>query len=254
MAKQTVKNIDDRSRNIALLLYPDNDIHNALILRLMSHDSSLFDASTEWEIIGIKHNSLGEGVFQTKEHFHIYLIFPNPMYVKSICYRFGFFNDDGSPDDQFVRAIKGRKGLENSILYLTHMNKPEKEQYSASDLFGSSRLRAFYDRAALNYLTKNTDKRDIFSEVRLWLSQQSGVVTAFQMVDYLISHCAFSIRNESWLREMWREHNTRLITSYNKQIQDAICQSAEGWANILGQDLEEIAPDQYASILNFCKD
>lgn len=254
MAKQTVKNIDDRSRNIALLLYPDNDLHSLIIPKLIQHDSLLFDSGTNWEIIGIKHCSLGDSDFCTKEHYHICLVFENPMYIRSICHRFCFFTDDGLPDDKFVRCIKGRKGLENAVLYLTHLTKPEKEQYSVSDLFGSARLRAFYDRSALNWITKNTDKRDIFSEVRLWLSQQQGIVTSFQMVDYLITHCAFSIRNESWLREMWREHNSRLIAYYNKQIQDAISQSAEGWANILGHDLDEISPDDYASVLNLYKD
>lgn len=251
MSKEKVANIDNRSRNISLLLYPDNPDHAALVPRLLEHDASLFDSGTVWDSIGIMHKSLGEADFATKEHYHIYLVFDNPMYIRSICNRFHFWRDDGFPDDQFVRCITGRKGLENSILYLTHLSKPEKEQYPASDLLGSPRLRALYDMAALNFITKQSDKRDIFSEVRLWISQQQCIITSFMMVDYLTSHRAFCIRNEPWLKSMWSEHNTRLITQYNKKISDAISQSAEGWANILGVDLEEISPDDYASILGF---
>ena len=250
MAKQKTANIDSRSRNVSLLLYPDNLSHAVVLQKILMNDPDLFDSGTCWEYIGIQHRALHDDEGGTKNHYHVYLVFENPMHIKSICRRFNFFDDLGVPDDQFVRCITGRKGLENSILYLTHLNKPEKEQYSSSDLIGSSRLRAMYDLAALNYITKQSDKRDIFSEVRAWIAAQNGIITSFQMVDYLTQHRAFLIRNEPWLKSMWREHNSSLIMRYNKEIKEAISQSAEGWANILGHDLEECSIPDYGSIMD----
>lgn len=242
MGKKKIDNVDDRSRHIKLLLYPDNDLHSLIIPKILNHDSLLFD-SCKWDFIGIKHNGIQDLESSTKDHYHFYLVFENPIYIRSVCRRFCFVKDDGAADDQFVRVITGR--FERALVYLTHLDSPDKEQYPASDLLGSAEMLKKYDSAALSFLTSKSDKRDIFSEVKDWIQSQQGIISSFKMMNYLISHRAFAIRNEPWLKIMWNEHNSRLISFYNKEIANKISEDAETWS----LDKLEVSEDDWKQIM-----
>ena len=151
--KKSVPNIEDRSRYVKLMLYPDNPLHKSLIDRILSHDLILFEKTTVWTYIGIIHNPNSE-IEGIKTHYHIYLSFVNPMAIKSLCRRFGFFTDVGDPDDQFVRVISGK--MEDAMPYLTHLNAPEKELYPDSALFGDSCLIADYQKLHHIFCRNNT--------------------------------------------------------------------------------------------------
>lgn len=222
------KNIDSKSRYVRLLLYVDNEKHMELLDRIRC-DRGLF-GSTSWQYIGICHVLLdddgqeileGEG----KKHYHVYLAFQNPVWIKALCRRFGFFTDLGEPDDQFVRCITGR--FDKALVYLTHLNTPDKEQYDASSLFGSPDLIAQYYKAALSYRTKKTDKRDSYEDVLAWISRQDGVITAPQMLRYLLDSPAFAIRHEYWLREIWQAHNVKIYRAENRAYMQQISATYE---------------------------
>lgn len=247
MARKRVDNIDDRSRHFRLMLYPDNSIHSVLIDRLLS-GKPIFDSSdkVKFSFIGIKHEDIDfEG--GVKPHYHVFLEFSNAVYTRALCKRLGFVGDDGLPDDQFCRVIKGQ--FSNALVYLTHLNSPDKEQYERSALFGSSSLISAYDKAALAYVTKKVDKRSAFQDVCYWISSQTGIITAFQMLNYLLQTSCFAIRNESWLKLIWQEHNQRIIQAYNREIQNKISEDADKWASLCsGGDFREISPEEYDDI------
>ena len=248
MARKRAENIDDRSRHFKLLLYPDNELHSSLIERILS-GQQIFDSKIQWVYIGIKHEDIDiDGAY--KPHYHFYLEFPNAVYTRSLCKQFGFIKDDGNPDDQFVRVITGQ--FSNALVYLTHLNCPDKEQYDRSALIGSKSLIQAYDKAALAYITKKVDKREAFQDVSMWIRSQTGIITAFQMLDYLLKTSCFAIRNESWLRIIWQEHNSRLIQKYSKEIQDKISADPEKWSQILSGDyFREVSPNEWADIQKY---
>ena len=124
---ETVDNIDDRSRYFKLLLYPDNAQHKLLIDNIL-RGYYIFDESTVWDYIGILHTSFDDDGKPEKPHYHFYLCFKYAMRTVALCRRFGFFTDAGMPDDQFVRVITG--DFDNALVYLTHLNCPDKEQYT----------------------------------------------------------------------------------------------------------------------------
>lgn len=249
--KYQVANIDDRSCYFRLLLYPDNPVHADLLESIVHNNPSLFSPSTVWEYIGIQHfiiDDCGEIIVdgEGKRHYHIYLRFKFPMWTKSLCRRFGFFTPDGLPDDSFVRVIQGK--FENALVYLTHLNSPDKEQYGTESLFGSPDMIRLYEKAALSYTTKKADKRDIFADCQKWIASQPGIISAHQMLTYLIKHQAFAIRNEPWLRSLWSEHNSRLAYIARKEVTEAIARDAEKWADILQGGNLEIKPDEWFDI------
>lgn len=244
MGKNKVNNIDDRSRYVKLLFYADNSGHMIILDKIKNRN--LFDAKTVWDYIGICHNP-DESIENQKKHYHLYLSFKNPMWIKSICKQFGFFKDNGDPDDQFVRVISGK--FEDALPYLTHLNAPDKELYLPTDLFGSPDMIAQYNRAALKYLSKKIDKRDAYKQVSDWIASRQDIITARDMVNYLISHECFVIRHESWLRSLWFEHNSRLAYLARKEVSDAICRDTERWAELLGDMDYKIMPDEWFDIM-----
>ena len=215
--KNQVANIDDRSRYFKLLMYPDNPKHKLLIDNLLG-GYYIFDDSTVWDYIGIKHQTFDGD--DTKPHYHFYLMFKYAMRTVALCRRFDFFTDSGLPDDQFVRVITG--DFDNALVYLTHLNTPDKEQYNESDLLGSFDMKQLYHKAALKYTTKHFDKRDAFYQVQKWISAQPGIISAHQMLSFLLKHECFAIRNEPWLKTLWSEHNSRLAYFARKEVTDAI--------------------------------
>lgn len=244
-SKKQVANIDDRSRNFRLLLYADNDMHSELLYQIRYNIDAL-GLPDDRRYIGIMHDGDSEGL--VKSHYHVYLMFTYPQWTKSLCRKLGFVNDADEPDDQFLRVIDGR--LDNALVYLTHLNSPDKEQYERSDLFASGAdVLKLYDDAVIRYQSRHIDKRLLFREVVEWLDKQEGLVSARQLLEYLLTHGCYSVRNESWLRTVWSEHNSRRLYFAKQHFQEAIIDGASKWADFLsGGVFREITPDEWEFI------
>lgn len=182
--KKQVANIDDRSRYIKLLLYPDNPVH------LQAYESivhgNLLQCKTYTGYIGICHklydddgNVISTG--QGKEHWHIWLAYTQPKPIATLCRKFEFYADEVTLDDKFCRAFDG--DLKSGLPYLTHLSTPAKEQYSRSDLFGTPELLDMYDKAALDYMTKKFDVRDGLRTCMDWVDNHSGIITSRDFFD-----------------------------------------------------------------------
>ena len=247
--KKQVANIDDRSCHVRLLLYADNEQHMNLLDRIQN-DSSLFSSSTQWGYIGIAHSSFDDDGVEIldgdgKKHYHVYLSFKYPMRIKSLCNRFGFFDGSGSPDDSFVRCINGN--FENALVYLTHINSPDKEQYSFDDLFGTPDLLRQYSVAELNYQSKHIDKRSALAACMYWINSQRDIISSNDMLQYLLKSPYFSIRNEKWLWEIWNSHNSKIIADRQKAYIDSIRESNLRIAmqKVSNGDIEEMSDSEY---------
>ena len=135
-----------KSRHIKYLLYEDNDSHMQALEKIKADN---------FPYIGIRHHILdidGNEITEDsgKPHFHIYQEYENPMFPTACAKRYGLFDDSGKVSTQFCRTVSGR--FDNALLYLTHLNAPEKELYTESDLFGWSVLLRAYQTAALSFM------------------------------------------------------------------------------------------------------
>ena len=210
--KKKVKNIDDRSRYIKLLLYPDNPDHLRVYDGIVHGD--LLSGKTYDGYIGIIHklydddgNIISTG--QGKEHWHIWLAYNQPKPIVTLCRKFEFYRDDvGTPDDTFVRAFQGE--LKSGLPYLTHLSTPAKEQYSRSDLFGTSSLIDMYDRAALDWITKKYDCRDGLRACMDWIDSRSGVVKARDFLRWIVDTPYIKMRNDKSVWAYIDDHNAEI--------------------------------------------
>lgn len=135
-----------KSRHIKYLLYEDNEQHMEALERIKGD---------KYAYIGIRHHIVdmdGNEITEEsgKPHFHVYQEFDNPVYTSSCARRYGLLDDSGAPSVQFCRTVTG--SFDNALVYLTHLNAPDKELYSESDLFGWSCLLRRYQTAALSFL------------------------------------------------------------------------------------------------------
>lgn len=137
----------EKSRHIKYLLYEDNQQHMTVLEKIRSDDHAF---------IGIRHHIQdmdGQDIIdgEGKPHYHVYQEFSSPVYPAACAKRYGLLDDSGKPSVQFCRTVSGR--FDNALIYLTHLNVPEKELYSESDLFGWSVLLRAYQTAALSFMT-----------------------------------------------------------------------------------------------------
>ena len=214
--KREVKNIDDRSRYIKLLLYPDNPDHLRVYEGIVH--GNLLECKTYTGYIGIMHklydddgNVISTG--QGKEHWHIWLSYSQAKSIVTLCRKFKFYKDDvGTPDDTFVRAYEGE--FKKGLTYLTHLSSPCKEQYSRNDLFGTPEILELYDRSALDYLTKKYDVRDALRACMDWVDNKSGIVTVRSFLRWIVDTPYIKLRNDRAVWSYIEEHNQEIYKSY----------------------------------------
>lgn len=239
-----------RSRNYALLLYADNASH----MRALEYIKTLYPAH-----VGIAHKLLdddgqvileGEG----KLHYHVYLLFENPVWLTSICKKLELVTDLGEPDTQFIRPITGR--LENALVYLIHLRNPEKEQYQLSDLFGSPVCIQQVCVAVEKDLRKQCDITDAIQGCLDWIVHQDDVIQVNVFARWVI-HSPYFRAASSWLvREAIREHNEKIYASFRKSHIESISSSAALLAvnsgyegvyekRVLGMSLSDIDIDSF---------
>lgn len=179
---------DKKSRYFALLLYPDNDIHVSVLSKIVSEYP---------DHIGIWHNETEDN----KRHCHLYLSFPNPRKAANVA------EEIGLPDAQFCRALFG--SFRDCLLYLTHINQPEKERYSTSDLFGSPALLERYRRAEIAFLRKALDMSEAVLGCIDWIEQQAGIISASAFARWACSNAYFKGVSHPLVRMALDEHNQR---------------------------------------------
>lgn len=150
-----------QARNFKFLFFPDCPEH----MEWFKNVKAMFP-----DHIGILHDQNPE----RKPHYHVAVHLNGPMMMQTICNAVGMVNELGQPDAQFIRFLDGR--LNGFLVYLTHLSEPQKEQYSASALFGSSYMLAEYGKAATKFVRNELDMSDCVLGCLDWISNQRGYI------------------------------------------------------------------------------
>ena len=190
MAKKSLS----KSRHFKILLYPDNEKHQWILENIIN--------ANDIDYIGILH----KGDEESKEHYHLFLSFPNPRKCECVAAEFGFFDSDGNPDIQFCRPVTGR--LDNGLVYLTHLNSPEKEQYLSSDLFGTKFMLQKYHKAELRYLRSEFDMSDCVLALLDWIDSQHSVIRVSSLLRWACGSPYFKAVSHPMVRMALDEHNS----------------------------------------------
>lgn len=148
-------------------------------------------------------------------HYHVAVTFDKPKMRKTVAREIGLMSDLGEPDCQFVRVCDGR--LSRFLVYLTHLDQPDKEQYPASLLFGSSYLLAEYGKAATKFLRNEFDMADCVLACLDWLRMQDGVVTMNAFARWICNTPYFKASSSPMVRACIDEHNQRIYDFYRKK-------------------------------------
>lgn len=234
MAKK-INPADLQARNFKLLLYPDNPKHAEIM-----NSIPLFYP----EHVGICHDK----TLDRKSHYH-YLIHPVndkgesvPVKVSSVCNKLGLLSDLGEPDLQFIRPVDGR--YSQFLIYMTHLSEPDKEQYNASDLFGSSALISDYGRAATKWLRQEFDMSDCIIAVLDWIQRQEGIIRMSYFARWICNTPYFKACGSSLVRCCIEEHNNRIWNAQRSEYVQQMGDSAEAWAAKLQHpEADPVPPD-----------
>lgn len=234
-----MKNI--KTRNFMLLLYPDNPAH----VKAADLIEGWNNPKRPIEYLSIMHHDYdiegeeireGEG----KPHYHYIVCFKNPVYQSALAKKLGLLNDIGEPETQFVQPCRN---LDKSLLYLTHVQYPEKEQYSPYDLRGSASLRSRYDKAFMDYMEKKkVTIREALWAFQDWVKHKNCPITSQMIVEFLVTtpYCRF--RNERLLYDLVREHNEECYSWRNRreiqQIADGVAKLNSMHGAVVGSDME----------------
>lgn len=141
-----------------------------------------------------------------------------PMMMQTICNAVGMVNELGQPDAQFIRFLDGR--LNGFLVYLTHLSEPQKEQYSASALFGSSYMLAEYGKAATKFVRNELDMSDCVLGCLDWISNQRGYIIRWSgFARWAANSPFFRGASSPLVRHAIDEHNNAI---YNRQQWDTV--------------------------------
>ena len=195
-----------KSRHIRYLLYEDNSSH------MLALDQIQAD---KFAYIGIKHHIInldGDEVLEGegKPHFHVYQEFENPVSPAACAKRYGLLDDSGLPSTQFCNPVRGQ--FSSALLYLTHLNAPDKELYSDADLFGWSALLRKYHSAELAYTDKHIDIRTALYAMNDWISSVMAgkVIQSSDVIKWLLTTPYIKYRNERLFLSAIAEHNKQI--------------------------------------------
>lgn len=147
-----------------------------------------------------------------KKHAHILLYFPNPRFWPSVCKSIGFVDSLGSPDYQFCRAIgydDSRETVESFMVYMTHRNQPDKEQYNITDLWGSDSVLKLSQRAHMRYHNRKIEMPDAVLDCLIWIDSipKNKVITYREFAYAACSSAWFKAASNPIVRAVLEEHN-----------------------------------------------
>lgn len=183
---------DGKFRNFKLLLYPDNAEHAEVLQRIKDEYPCH---------IGIKHigdidGETGEVI--GKEHYHVYLCFPNQRAWYRLCKLLGL------PDQQFCRPIDN---IDGALLYLCHTITPEKEQYELSDLFGDKILIQKTDLLIKRHREKNVFTPEAVKVCIEHIRAHKGILSFADFALWAVANNLYKGAQSPLTREALREHN-----------------------------------------------
>lgn len=231
-----------KTRYYKLLLYADNAQHVQALEVIKEYPKA-----PKPDYIGIAHklyDDLGNVILEGegKLHYHVYLAFVNPVWVSAVCKILGLLKDDGTSDVQFIRPITGR--FDNALVYLTHTNAPDKEQYTAADLFGTPALIERQKRACVKYERKEIDVADSVLHILDWIQEQRGeIITMYAFGRWVCQTPYFRGAASPIVRGAIEEHNQRIWSARNKNYMEMI---ADGSSRLHGK--VDVAPFSGESI------
>lgn len=183
---------DGKYRNYKLLLYPDNEEHTTVLERIKAEYPCH---------IGIKHLGTVDdetGEIIGKEHYHVYLSFPNPRAWYRLCKLLGL------PDQQFCRPIEN---IDGALLYLCHTNTPEKEQYPLSDLFGDKTLIQKTDLLIKRYRERSVFTPEAVQTCVEYIRAYRGILSFSDFTLWAVCNNLYKGAQSPLVRECLREHN-----------------------------------------------
>ena len=210
--KKSPENI--QARNVKLLLYPDNMVHNNAIGLIAAHMIDDADGSPlPYTFLSCCHDRS-----QGKPHYHICVSVDQSrggVYLGAFARSLGLVDDMGQPDLQFVRKCDGRLDSAGSfLLYLTHASAPEKERYPDTALVGDSVLLCTYGRALARYQKQEFDMSDCILACLDWIKSQRGYIIRWSAFARWICNTPFSRAASSQLvRSCIEEHNQVIYNS-----------------------------------------
>lgn len=227
MAKQK-KPEQIQARNFKMLLYPDCEQHVEVFDRLKKAYP---------EFIAILH----DGNPDKKPHWHVaFTVGDKPKRLGTLATELGLLSDSGAADLQFLRVCDGR--LDRYLVYLTHLDLPEKEQYAASCLFGSSSMLAAYGRAATRFMRNEFDMSDCVLACLDYIRGIDGVVTMSGFTRWICNTPYFKASSSPLVRACIDEHNQRIYDAYRKDYMERMEQGSERMQALLQYPSADPAP------------
>lgn len=227
------KNVDARSRYFRVMIYPDNEQHVKALEMLKEYAE---------DYVGITHEAQdGE-----KEHMHFVLLFKNPRVTSTVCKALGFVDPLDMPDDQFVRAIvkqqkrKVDQQLKDCLIYLTHRNAPEKEQYECTKLIGSPEYIKYTMKIVQKYESAEFDMCDSVNGILDWIASQDGIIKAYTFGKFLTKSPFWKANSNKVVWAALKEHNIRVWNDQNSM-------PAGGFDTIV-PDFREISDSELAAM------
>lgn len=220
---------DIQGYNFKFLLYPDNPDH-VQKLDLIKQQYP--------EHIGILHNE----TLERKPHYHIMIHMDKPKMMKTIIRGLEWFTEIGEPDFQFIRKVDGR--YTGFLVYLTHLSEPDKEQYNASQLFGSSALLSDYGKAATKWMRKEFDMSDCVLACLDWIRQQDNIIRMSYFARWICNTPYFKASSSRLVIDCIAEHNQRIYAQQQRFLVDQISDGAAKLsAQIEHPEISESLPD-----------
>lgn len=228
MARKKSENADlnFKTRNFKLLLYPDNDQHCDVMKKIES-DSRFSDyIMIEHSLVGLDQKRITEG--QGKIHRHYALCFSSAVYAAPLCRELGLVSDLGEPDYQFIRPITGR--FSEFLLYMLHIAYDDKEHYSPVELQGSLELRDKALKAVLRYQRSQCELPDAVLACLDWIQAQSDrIITVTDFARWVCYTPYFRAQTSPLVRGAIAEHNQKLYASVRREKID---QWKEGYSSL----------------------
>ena len=200
-----------KTRAYKLLLFADNRDH----MRVLNKLKRLY-ASNYIGIWHIQYDEKGEEVIDDsgKKHAHVMLVFDNPVSWKNLVKRLGaeprfcmpiVLKPSGS--DEFVYK---KCSVDGGYCYLTHVNTPEKEQYTVDDLWGSSSLLEAARLAIVAYLARKSSLSACCVQAIRWIKMQHDIISYSEFTLWIAGTPYFKAGSSPLVRGALVEHNERI--------------------------------------------
>lgn len=230
MGKHLVYPDQVKTRAYKLLLYPDNVQHMKVLRTLQRHSEYSQKYVGIWHTL---HDDDGNEILQGhgKKHAHLLVNLENPVWWQSFAKNLGFVDGEGSVDCRFCMPISvnidqsgkfvkdGRSSLERGYCYLIHLNTPDKEQYSCTDLWGAESMIEDAQKAVDVYLSRNLSMSVCVYMALDWIRLQKAYVSFTQFTEWLCGTPYFKCQSSPLVRAVLDENNRHYMRLAQKQAE-----------------------------------